>query len=105
VISWFFKVCVSNGSTCVWPLRRGIVEFGDDKQSGGGPYKLRIQLTHSLKAPGFNPWALWSENLVSKFAFKWVNLHRYNAEKKQLRSKKREDRWGCIQVELNAVDP
>jgi SulP family sulfate permease len=30
-----------------------------------------------LKAPGFNSWNLLRETLVSKFAFKWVNLYRY----------------------------
>jgi hypothetical protein len=36
-------------------------------------------LTHSLKAPGFNPRAYQVKKTVSKFAFKWVNLYRYNA--------------------------
>jgi hypothetical protein len=38
-----------------------------------------MQLTHSLKAPGFNLWSLSSEIQVSKFAFKF-NLYRYNVE-------------------------
>jgi hypothetical protein len=36
-------------------------------------------VTHNLKAPGFNPCAYYEVKiLVSKFAFKWVNLYRYN---------------------------
>jgi hypothetical protein len=30
---------------------------------GGGLYKLGIQLDHSLNAPGFNSWSLWSEGI------------------------------------------
>jgi hypothetical protein len=36
-----------------------------------------IQLTHSLKAPGFNPWNLSSEKTVTKIACK-CNLYGYN---------------------------
>jgi hypothetical protein len=35
-----------------------------------------MQLTHSLIAPGFNPWSLKSDILISKFAFKF-NLYHY----------------------------
>jgi hypothetical protein len=49
------------------------------RRSAVGLYTLRIQLTHSLKAPGLNPGerlvsTLKSEKLVSKFAFEWVKL-------------------------------
>jgi hypothetical protein len=42
-----------------------------------GRCKLKIQLTHSLKAPGFNPWAYeakaWFQSFLSN-----ATLHRYN---------------------------
>ena len=47
--------------------------------TGVGLYKLRIQLARSLRAPDFNPRAFYSENLVSKFSFKF-NLCRYAGE-------------------------
>jgi hypothetical protein len=31
-----------------------------------------------LKAPGFNPWNLKCDILVSKFAFEWGNVYRYS---------------------------
>ena len=34
-------------------------------------------VTHSLKAPGFNPCAYKVKNWFQAFAFKWVNLYRY----------------------------
>jgi hypothetical protein len=37
-----------------------------------------IQLTHSLKTPGFNPWAYKVKTRFQAFAFKWVNLYRYD---------------------------
>jgi hypothetical protein len=40
---------------------------------------LHSVLAHSLKVPGFNLRNLSSEKLVSKFAFKWVNLYHYVA--------------------------
>jgi hypothetical protein len=43
----------------------------------GGCTSSRIQFTHSLKAPGFNPWNLSSENLVSRFAASSSTLYRY----------------------------
>jgi hypothetical protein len=44
----------------------------------GRLYKLNVQFTRSLKAPGFKTLETYkSENPVSKFAFKWVNLYRY----------------------------
>jgi hypothetical protein len=40
-----------------------------------------MQLTHSLKGAWFQPFMnLKCDILVSKFAFKWVNLCRYSAE-------------------------
>jgi hypothetical protein len=45
----------------------------------GAVYKLNAVDPYSLKAawPGFNPWKLKCDFLVSKFAFKWVSLCRY----------------------------
>jgi hypothetical protein len=45
---------------------------------GGAGYVASSWLTHSPKAPGKHS-NLLSENLVSKFAFKWVNAYRYTS--------------------------
>jgi hypothetical protein len=33
-----------------------------------GLFTSRIQITHSLKLPGYNPWNLQCDSLISKFA-------------------------------------
>ena len=61
----------------------------DSARAVGAVYKLNaVQLAHSLKAPGSNPWNTIKlkklvstlgtykvKELVSKFAFTWVNLY------------------------------
>jgi hypothetical protein len=44
-----------------------------------GRCKLNPVVTHSLKAPGFNPGAYKVKNLVSKFSFQTFNLYRCTA--------------------------
>jgi hypothetical protein len=43
---------------------------------GGALVKLHTAVTHSLKAPGFNPWAYEVISWFQSFAFK-SNLYRY----------------------------
>jgi hypothetical protein len=59
-----------------------IISVGFNYMSVKGPavvgmYTLQ-QLTRSSKAPGFKPWNLKCDHLVSNFAFK-SNLYRYTA--------------------------
>jgi hypothetical protein len=68
-----------------------------------GLYKLKSSLSHSLKAPGFIN--LSSEKLVSKFAFKWVNLYRYSlVDKRALlqvdEQRKKAEVGGCTRCEF-----
>ena len=60
----------------------------------------RMQLTHSLKAPGFSTLAnlKCDDILVSKFAFKWVNLYRY-AEAEEASAWSPNEVWGAEQLE------
>jgi hypothetical protein len=60
-----------------------------------------MQLTHSLKAPGFNPRTYEVKKPVSKFAFKF-NLYRYDAAKATLLHEFR--RGGAVQL-LTPPDP
>jgi hypothetical protein len=83
VISWFQSL-LSRGSTCCRYSREGerkppIAAQITEEFLEAGLYKLESSpFDPALESAWFQPSSLSSENLVSKFAFKWVNvLYRY----------------------------
>jgi hypothetical protein len=56
----------------------GLVKLGVHRDMAGLYTLHSSQLTHSSKAPGFNPCACKVKIIVSKFASKWVNSYRYD---------------------------